>query len=352
MNTRTKPLRTAAFAIALSATAIFLLPVAAGAADFYKGKQLELSAGSKAGGGYDAYARLLGRHIASHIPGKPTIIVRNMPGAGGMTQANYLYNTAPRDGLAFGILQNTLPINQLAKSEAVKFDMRKFSWVGNMNVMTTICVFNRDTKLKSAKDMQTRKILVGAATNTSTSMIPQILNSLVGTKFEIVRGYTGTSAIVLAMERKEVSGLCGWGWDSAQVQAHDAIEKGDLTVGIDIANEPHPDLQKRGVPFVMDMLPDGENKRVLKLVLSTQYYGRPFAAPPEVPQDRLALLRDGFAETMKDPKFLAEAKKMNMEVRYLSPDQIVKAIKAMYEEPKKIQDRALDELRKAGWSGL
>jgi tripartite-type tricarboxylate transporter receptor subunit TctC len=350
MNQHAKPLATAAAAIALLMTAIFSFPASAG--DFYKGKQVELSAGSKAGGGYDAYARLLGRHISHHIPGAPTIIVRNMPGAGGMTQANYLYNTAPRDGLAFGILQNTLPINQLAKSEAVKFDMRKFSWVGNMNVMTTICVFNRQTKLKSAKDMQTRKILVGAATNTSTSMIPQILNSLVGTKFEIVRGYEGTNPIVLAMERKEVSGLCGWGWDSAQVQAHDAIEKGDLTVGIDIANEPHPDLQKRGVPFVMDMLPDGENKRVLRLVLSTQYYGRPFAAPPGVPQDRLAVLREGFAATMKDAKFLAEAKKMNIEIRYLSPEQIVGAIKAMYEEPKKIQERALNELRKAGWSGL
>jgi hypothetical protein len=183
-------------------------------------------------------------------------------------------------------------------------------------------------------------------------MIPQILNSLVGTKFEIVRGYEGTNPIVLAMERKEVSGLCGWGWDSAQVQAHDAIEKGDLVVGIDIANERHPELQKRGVPFVMDMLPDGENKRVLRLVLSTQYYGRPFAAPPQVPQDRLAVLRKAFADTMKDDKFLAEAKKMNIEIRYLPPEKILGAIKAMYEEPKHIQERALNELRKAGWSGL
>src|SRR4051812_1700416 len=270
-------------------------------ADFYQGKQVELIVSAAVGGGYDAYARFLARHMGRFIPGNPIIVVKNMPGAGGRIAGNYLASRAARDGTSFAIFQNTLTLDQLAQTPNINFDMRQFNWIGNMNVLSTLCVASRHVKLNSIRTMLEEEFVIGASnTGSSLSIIPSILNSLVGTKFKIVPGYAGTNEVLLAMDRQEMNGMCGWGWDSARVQAHDLIDQQVIKLVLDIGTDPHPELKVRGVPFVMDMLPDGTEKQALRLLLNPQNYGRPFAAPAGIPNDRLATLRAAFKETLQD----------------------------------------------------
>ena len=318
------------------------------AADFFAGKTITLIAPSAVGGGYDLYSRFLSHFIGKHIPGNPTVIVRNMPAAGGIGAANHLYSIAAPDGLTFGVFQNTVTLNQLGKMSGVKFDVRKFGWIGNMSIASTICALSGKAKGLSGKDLFNHEITVGASGG-SAAMIPTLLNSLAGTHFNVVRGYPSTSNVVIAMEQGEVNGLCGWSWDGARVNAKDMLARKVATVAIDIAIQPQPELQAAGVPFLMDLLPDGENKDVLKIILSTQVYNRPVAAPPGVPEDRLRVLRDAFTATMKDPSVQAEADKLGLDLEYLAPERILELMNQVLDAPVHVQERAVDELKKAGF---
>ncbi|MFN3892745.1 MAG: Bug family tripartite tricarboxylate transporter substrate binding protein [Beijerinckiaceae bacterium] len=320
-------------------------------ADFYKRTNISVIVGSGTGGGYDAYARLLARHMGRFVPGSPTMVVQNMPGAGGLKSANNLYMIAPKDGSTIAILHNTLTLNQIAGSASVSYDMRKFAWLGSMSITSTICAFTEKAAVRQLADLVSREVVIGASAG-STSMIPAILNSLVGTKFKQVKGYESTSNILVAMERGEVDGVCGWGWDSAKVQAMSALERKAFGIGLDIANAPHPDLRKIGVPFVMDLMKDGPNKQALDLILSTQYYNRPFAAPPGTPADRVAALRKAFADALKDKALLEDAAKARMDIDYLTPEQIVAALDKAFAVPPDVQKRAIEELKLTGWGGL
>ena len=319
--------------------------------DFYKRTNITVLVGSGVGGGYDAYARLLARHMGRFVPGSPTMVVQNMPGAGGLKSANHLYMIAPKDGSTIAILHNTLTLNQIAKSASVSYDMRQFNWIGSMSITSTICAFTPRAGVAGLNDVVQKEVVIGASAG-STSMIPAILNSLVGTKFKQVKGYESTSNILVAMERGEVNGVCGWGWDSAKVQALSALERKAFTIGLDIANEPHPDLKKLGVPFVMDLMKAGPEKDALDLILSTQYYNRPFAAPPGAPADRVTALRKAFADALKDEALLAEAAKARMDIDYLSAEQVKAALDKGLATTPAVQERAIDELKKTGWGGL
>jgi len=337
-----------AVASVAGAAALLWPPQAPAAEDFFAGKQIEVIVGSAVGGGYDAYARFLARHMGRFIPGTPTFVVKNMPGAGGRIAANYLATRAPRDGTSFGIFQNTLTLDQLAKTPNINFDMRQFGWIGNMNVQSTMCVISQHAKLESTQTMLEKEFVVGGTNaGSSISIVPSILNSLVGTRFKIVQGYASTSTILLAMERREMDGMCGWGWDSARVQALQLIENNAMKLALDIGNEPHPELKARGVPFVMDMLPDGRNKLALRLLLSPQEYGRPFGAPAGLPADRAAMLGNAFRQTLEDRAFLTDAQKAQLEIRYTPPEQVQRAIEAAFEAPLAVQDYAIDVLHKA-----
>jgi tripartite-type tricarboxylate transporter receptor subunit TctC len=319
-------------------------------ADFYRGKQVSIIIPSPPGGGYDLYARFLARYIGKHIPGNPSVIPRNMPGAGGIIATNHLANIAPPDGLTLGLLQNTNTLDQLSKSPNVKFDVRTLSWVGNMSVSSTICALSGPAKDISGKELLQKEVVVGGSTGSPTT-IPLLLNSLAGTRFNVIRGYAGTAPVTLAMEKGEVNGLCGWAWDGARVNARDMLSRGFIKVAVDIGIEPLPELQKMGVPFLMDFVPEGDNKEILKIILSTQVYGRPFAAPPGVPADRLKALRDAFVAALKDPEMIAEGQKLNIDIQYLPPERILELIKLALDAPPKLQERAVDELAKAGFGG-
>jgi len=323
----------------------------ASAADFYKGKQIRIIAASAAGGGFDLYARYLSRHLGKHIPGNPTIIVQNMPGAGGLAAANHMYTRASKDGLTLGALQGPVTYAQVGKSPNVQFDMRAFGWLGSANITSNTCVFAKRVGMTTANDLLTKRVIIGASGG-STEFVPNLLNALVGTQFNIVKGYKSTTSILPAIERGEVDGLCGWGWDSARVNGRDYFARGVIAVGIECANERHPDLAARGVPFMMDMAKDDETKKVLGFLFSYLVFIRPFVTPPGVPADRLKVLQDAFAATLKDPELLAEAERAGAEIRYASPARVTAALNDIIGAPPAIQARALEELRKAGWEGL
>ena len=319
-------------------------------ADFYRGKQVSVIVPSPPGGGYDLYARFLARYMGKHIPGNPTLIVKNIPGAGGIIAANHLANVAAPDGLTFAVVQNTNTLDQLAKSPHVKFDIRTLGWIGNMSVSSTICALSGPARDVSGKELLEKEVLVGGTSGSPTT-IPLLLNSLAGTRFKIIRGYAGTNPVMLAMEKGEVHGLCGWAWDGARVNARDMLSRGFAKVAVDVGIEPMPELQRMGVPFLMDFVPEGDNKEILKIILSTQVYGRPFATTPGVPPERLKALREAFVAALKDPEMIAEGQKLSIDIQFLPPERILELIKLALDAPPRLQERAVEELHKAGFGG-
>jgi tripartite-type tricarboxylate transporter receptor subunit TctC len=320
-------------------------------ADFYKGKQIRIIVPSASGGGFDLYARYVGRHLGQHVPGNPTIVIQNMPGAGGLAAANHLYTRASKDGLTIGVLQGPSTYAQVGGSRNVQYDMRGFGWLGSAHVTSNTCVFSKHAGVTSANDLRTKRIVIGASGG-STEFAPNLMNALLGTKFALVKGYRSTTETLPAIERGEVDGMCGWGWDSARVNGRDYFARGVISVGLQCANERHPELDAMGVPFMMDLTTDEDAKKILNFLFAYLVYIRPFVAPPGIPPERLKALQDAFAETLKDPDFLAEANKGGVEIRYASPERVHVAMAQIFDAPQAIKTRALEELRKAGWEGL
>lgn len=320
-------------------------------AAFYRGKQVSILVGSAPGGGYDLYARHIARHFSKHLPGNPDMVVQNMPGAGGLIAANHLYTRAPRDGSTIGHIQGPLSIRQIAGARNVMYDMRKFGWLGSANNTSNVCVMSPRANIKTGKDLLSREIIIGGSGG-STTYIPSFLNAAAGTKFKIIAGYKSTNDVIIAIERGEVDGLCGWGWDSAKGNAKSFFDRDVLRVGLDVGGQPHPELSKQGVPFVMDLVTDEESRNTLRFAFSYLVYIRPFVAPPEVPADRLKALQDAFAQTLKDRDFLAEAEKSDVEVRYVSPEEVMKALDAAFNAPEAVRKNAMTKLKEAGFEGL
>ena len=346
--------------MAMRQTAILLLSfLALGAsaqaqdsiAEFYKGKQIRIIVPSASGGGFDLYARYIARHLGKHIPGNPGIIVQNMPGAGGLAAANHLHTRAAKDGLTIGTLQGPTTYAQVGKSPNVHFDMRTFGWLGSANITSNTCVFTKRAGIAGANDLLTKSVVIGGSGG-STEFAPNLLNALIGTKFTIVKGYKSTTSVLPAMERGEVDGMCGWGWDSARVNGRDYFNRGIISVGLECANERNPELAALGVPFMMDLTNDDETRKVLNFLFAYLVYIRPFVTPPGIPADRLKMLQDAFAATLKDPDFLAEAERGGVEIRYASPERVRVAMGQIFDAPDAIKSRGLEELRKAGWEGL
>ena len=316
--------------------------------DFYRGKQISLLIPSGSGGGYDLYGRFLGRFLGKHIPGNPSVVPKNMPGAGGIVAGNSLLTLGAPDGLTMAGIQFTNTLNQIVKTQNMRFDMRQLAWIGSMNSTSTICAFSGKARELTGNEVLREEILLGATTG-SVTIIPLLLNNLAGTKFKVVQGYPSTSNVQLAMENGEVNGLCGWSWDGARVNAKSMIDRGIAKVALDIAVTRHEELKAMNVPFLMDFLPDGENKDITKMILSPQEYSRPFAFPPGLPADRLTAVRQAFAKMMRDPDVKLEAETLGLELRYLDADGIQKLLKETFDVPEALLKRAAVELEKAGF---
>jgi len=317
------------------------------AADF-KGQTITIAIGSGTGGGYDAYGRLAARHLPKHLPGNPAVVPKNMPGAGGVVSANWLYNVAPKDGTALGIFQAGAPYEPLFGNTQAKFDPTKFTWLISLNRLANIGIFWHESPVRTIEDLFKGEVLVGSSGggNASTQVFPILLNNLIDTKFKVIAGYTGTGETNLAMERGEVYGIVGTEWSSLKASKPDWIRDNKVRVVFQISLSSHPDLKH--VPSIVDYIKDPESRQVVELLLARQEYGRTFTAPPGVPADIAAALRKGFADIAVDPALLADAAKMGAEIEVGTHDQILALLNKTFNAPKPLVDRAIAEFKRAG----
>jgi tripartite-type tricarboxylate transporter receptor subunit TctC len=321
---------------ALAATAHAQSP-----ADFYKGKNIDLYIGYSAGGGYDLYARALARHMSRFIPGSPAVLAKNMPGAGSLVLANWLYNVGPKDGTAFGIIGRGTGFDPLLGSTKAQFDASKFNWLGSMNNEVSVCVAWHTTGITTLDQVKQIELTVGGSGQAAdTDQFPKVLNSTIGTKFKVVTGYPGGNDVDLAMERGEVMGRCGWSWSSVVATHKSWIDLKQVNVLVQLSLGKHPDLPN--VPLVTDLARTEEEKQIFKLVFARQPMGRPFLAPPGVPADRVEALRAAFTATLKDKDFLAEADKMKLEINPVAGDAVQRIVEEVYRTPKSVAGKVAE----------
>jgi len=332
------------------ATALFAIaPAAAGhaqsPADFYKGKNIDLMIGYSVGGGYDVYARVIARHLSKHIPGNPMVTPKNMDGAGSLRLANWLFNVAPKDGLVFGTIGRGTGFDALLGSKTAQFDGTKFNWIGSANDEVSVCVvWNGRTKITRFEDLLTNELTVGGTgAAADTDQFPRIINGVLGTRMKIITGYPGGNDVNLAMERGEVDGRCGWSWSSVESTRKSWVTDNKITILMQLSLKKHPDLPN--VPLITELAKTDEQRQVLRLIFARQPLGRPYLAPPGVPQDRVDALRKAFMDTMADKEFRAEADKAQLEINPVPGDEVQKLVNEVYQTPPAVVKKAIEILR-------
>lgn len=316
-------------------------------AEFYKGKRLTLIVPTAAGGGYDVPARALARHYNRHIPGKPSIIVQNMPGAGGKRAVNYVYNVAPKDGTLVSAIHSFIsfdPLFEGAKTKA-KFDARRFNWLGSIASTTSVGVAWHDAPVKSYKDLATTELVVGGV-GTTTPMVthPYLFRNLLGMRFKVVVGYLSGSEVDLAMERGEVKGRIDYTWFGLKEGHSDWLRDKKINILFQMGLRKADDLPD--VPLALDLARNQDERRILETVFLSYEFGRPYITTPGVPAPRLAALRKAFMDTMRDPVFVEDASKSRLEVNPVSPERLAALVKRAYELPPELVAR-INELQKA-----
>jgi tripartite-type tricarboxylate transporter receptor subunit TctC len=319
------------------AIVLAFLPVSAPAEDFYKGKIINLDIGYSPGGGYDLYARLLARYLGKNLPGDPTIVPSNMPGAGSLRAANYLYSAAAKDGTVIGTFSRSIAIVPLISS--VAFDARKFTWLGSMSTDVSVCISWATSPIKTWDDWKSKQFVVGGeGAGSDPDIFPLMYHNVFGAKVKLVTGYPGTNDITLAMQRGEVDGLCGISWSTIKSQHADWISDKKINVIVQAALKKDPELPN--VPLALDLAQTEEQKQIVKLLISTQALARPFVAPPGVPQDRKEALRTAFDATLNDPELRAEAKKEELDIEPISGAAIDALLADIYAYPPDIAAKA------------
>ena len=312
-------------------------------ADFYRGKTVNVWIGYGPGGGYDLSARVLARHMGRHIPGEPTLVARNMPGAGSLTLANWLYNIAPKDGLDFGIFGRTVPIDPLLGPKGAPFDALKFTWLGSTSNEVSTCVAWHDAPVQKAEDLFTRELTVGASGAASPSAVfPYLFNSIVGTKIKVINGYTTSATILTALEAGELNGFCAWGWVPMKAMRADWIRDRKFNVLFQIGLAKHKDHPE--TPLILDFAKTPEDRALLEILVAPQVFARPFAAPPGIPADRAAALREAFNKTVRDPAFIEEAERMVLEPDLVDAAMLEGVLKQIYNAPKPLLERAREAM--------
>jgi tripartite-type tricarboxylate transporter receptor subunit TctC len=315
-------------------------PVAAQSVEeFYEGRSVDVLIGYTAGGGYDSYARVLARYMGKYIPGNPTLVPKNMPGAGSLKLANFLANVAPKDGSVFGIIGRGIPMEPLLGGEGTEFDPLTMTWIGSVTNEVSICASWKTSEVKTWPDLLQKELIVGGTgSGADTDTFPLVLRNVLGAKLKLISGYPGGTDVLLAMERGEVGGRCGWSWSSVKSIHPEWVKDGTINILAQLSLNKHPDLPD--MPLIMDLTQNDEQKQILRLIFSRQVMGRPFVAPPGLPADRATALQTAFMETMKDPEFLAEAQKQDLEVNPVSGAEIQALLVDLYETPKEIADKA------------
>jgi tripartite-type tricarboxylate transporter receptor subunit TctC len=308
-------------------------------ADFYKGAVVSMVVSTSAGGGYDALARTIARHIGKHIPGAPTVVVRNMPGAGGIVAANYLYAAAPRDGSVLGLIQNDPPLEPLFGTSEAHFDPTKFNWLGTPSVETAMVLVWHSVPVNSVDDLRRRETAMGASgANSTPAFYARLLNATLHTKMKVIPGFPGQNDAFLAMERGELDGYPSVFYSALSSTRPTWLPEKKAKAVVQYGPEKLPEL--RDVPFAPDLVADPEDKQLLELAFAPLALGRPLLLPPDVPAARVAALRQALMQTFADPDFLADAKKTGLQVNSpRSGEDLLRAIARAYRAPPQIVAR-------------
>ena len=321
------------FALASSLCATSLSARADEVSDFYRGKTVTMIVGYSAGGGYDIYARAVARHMGEHMPGAPKIVVQNMPGAGSIASANYLFNAAAKDGTIFGTFGRGVPMEPLIGAAKVQYDASKFTWIGSAANELSVCAVTQKSQVKTWDDAMRRDAAVGGeGSGSDPDTYAMMVRGLFGARFRIVTGYPGGNDMTLAIERGELDGRCGWSWGSIKATRPDWVSGPNrLNVLLVMSTERSEELPD--VPTVLEKAMTDRDRDIVRLIVSRQTVARPFAAPPGVPVARRDALRKAFMATVNDPVFLAEAKAASLEISPLSGEDVEKLIGELYKAP-------------------
>lgn len=293
-------------------------------ADFYRGKKIDLIVGYSSGGTYDLYARLVARHLGRHIPGNPSIVPRNQPGAGSRTAVTWVANIAPRDGTVLGTADQSLALQQAAGDARIKFDTTKLIYIGNPNIENNTTAAWHTSGIKTIDDAKKREVTAGATGGSTSSQYPKAMNALIGTKFKIILGYPGGNDINLAMERGEVEVRGSNSWASWKATRAHWIAKKRINILVQIGLKKASDLPD--VPLLMDLGTNAEDRALLRLLSASTEIGRPLFTTPDVPAERVVALRQAFDATVRDKAFLDEAAKLNFDIDAVGGDAIQKLI--------------------------
>ena len=326
-------------------------------ADFYKNKRVKIIQSSGAGGGYDMYARTLARHLPKHIPGNPQILVQNMPGAGGIIAANFIYNLAPQDGSIIGGLQRSAPMAQIFGHSGPKYDPNKFQWLGSVTNEAGVLAVLSSAKVKTLEDVFKIKTIMGHSGGGSDSEVyPALMNNILGAKFQLIGGYPSATLVQLAMKRGEVQGI-SQSWSSFKIGIGAKFLKQNITVLAQLSLKPHPELTKMGIPLIMDLI---DRKHVLpqhsvkdaktwwRVMLTAKAMGRPYALGPGVPKDKVKVMRAAFAATFADPAFVSDATKQGRDVSPLSGEDVQQMVADLVAAPKSVIKQVEDLVKYKG----
>jgi tripartite-type tricarboxylate transporter receptor subunit TctC len=312
----------------------------------YAGKQIRMVIASGAGGGYDAYGRALARYIGKYIPGNPSVVTQNMPGASGITATNWTYTVAPKDGTVILATYNALLPEPLYGNPAARFDPLKFVSVGSISGQQNICATWHTSPIKTISQTMDREVTVAATGATGNSAtLPKILNKMLGTRFKVILGYSTTGSR-LAVERGEVDGVCGLSYSTLKASNPDWIRNNRINVLLQTGSKPQQGLAK--VPLVNDLVTDPENKQIIALLGFPEEIGRPFVMPPDTPAEMATQVRRAFDAVMKDRDFLADAEKAMLEVDPVTGEEMEQILKRAYASPKALVQKAAEYTASGG----
>jgi tripartite-type tricarboxylate transporter receptor subunit TctC len=306
----------------------------------FAGKTINLLIGFGPGGANDVWARVISKHMPKYLPGNPTIVPQNYPGAGGLRLINELYNASPKDGTYIGLVNRGLAFEPLLGGANTRFDATKMNWIGSPDRDITVCASRKDAEVQTMQDLFSKTLVVGATgSGADTAIYPQFLAELLGMKFKIIQGYPGSKEISIAMERNEVEGIC-LAYESLMRQ--NLARTGQVNILFQAALQPDPRL--KDVPIGTDLARSEKDREVLKLFFARVAMGRPIVAPPGVDADRVAALRKAFDQTMRDPDFLAEAKALDLRIDPITGQELTDVVTRTYQSPKDVVAKASEIL--------
>ena len=309
-------------------------------ADFYRGKTVRITVGSAVGGGFDGYARLVARHFSKHIPGNPTVVVQNIPGSGSNKAASYVAMQAPKDGTAIGAIQPGAVLQKLHSDQPLPHDPSKFVLLGSAASGVYLCLVRSDAPVKTFAEAFNTEVLIGTPGEGATLReLPIILINVLGVKYRLIGGYAGSNEILLAMDRKEVHGMCGMSWSSISMQRGASLRDGTLRPIVQEDLSGHPELNRQGVPLAISFAKTAEDRQVMEMIYSQNMFGRPYVLPEGVPAERVAALRKAFMATMADPALVAEANKAGMELGERSGEEVQALVTKLYALPASVIER-------------